>query len=89
MIAGSKLWHFVVDDSHTATALLMRQKRLRLPGEMHFLCISELLSDPGKKAVVDGAWIAQQAPRYRKEAIPALDLIEKNTEGVQVGFGMS
>ena len=48
MIAGAKLWHFVVDDSHFATEFLKRQSKLGLSGEINFIAIDEILSNPEK-----------------------------------------
>ena len=84
VIAGSKLWHFVVDDADVATEFLKRQSRRRLGGEVNFISIAELVSDPSKKQPVDEAWIARKAPEFKDRAKPALSLIQRNTEGVQV-----
>ena len=89
MIAGSKLWYFVVEDADVATEFLKRQNARRLRGEINFISIKELLSNPSKKTPVDDEWIKRKAPEFADRAKPALGLIHTNTEGVQVRRGNS
>ena len=67
-----------------ATEFLKRHAARRLRGEINFISIAELLSDPGKKAPIEDAWIAKKAPNFSDKAKPALSLIHANTQGVQV-----
>jgi structural maintenance of chromosome 3 (chondroitin sulfate proteoglycan 6) len=94
VIAGSKLWHFVVDNSSIATEFLKIQKQMRLPGEMNFLTIKEISSYPDKGNPLDRSWLSKKLHRRESSAfgvsggleryvIPAMELIEENQVGVQ------